>query len=92
MNFVVSNDATASLRENQPGTYRASTGATTHAVLIPVPAINVPTPVRYFRDADGGVSHCHYLRDNLLLMFMYLRLFVELVPRLVGRRFRSFRH
>ncbi len=59
-----------------------------------VPSINVPTPVRYFRRADGGVSHFHYLRDNLLLMFMYARLFAELVPclpRLVARRFRSSR-
>jgi len=47
-----------------------------------VPAINVPTPVRYFRRADGGVSHFHYLRDNLLLASMYARLFAALLPRL----------
>jgi glycosyltransferase involved in cell wall biosynthesis len=59
-----------------------------------VPAINVPTPVRYFRREDGGVSHFHYLRDNLLLMGMYARLFRALLPRLprlLARRFRSFR-
>ncbi len=55
-----------------------------------VPAINLPTPVRYFRRDAGGVSHFHYLCDNLLLMFMYARLFAALVPRLprlVARRF-----
>jgi glycosyltransferase involved in cell wall biosynthesis len=47
-----------------------------------VPAINLPTPVRYFRHEDGGVSHFHYLRDNLLLICMYARLLWALVPRL----------
>ena len=59
-----------------------------------VAAINLATPVRYFRRADGGVSHFHYLRDNLLLMFMYARLFAALLPRLprlLARRVRSFR-
>jgi len=26
--------------------------------------INIPTPVRYFRADEGGVSHFKYLRDN----------------------------
>lgn len=59
-----------------------------------VPAINVATPVRYFHRANGGVSHFHYLRDNLLLAFMYARLFAALVPRLprlLARRFKSSR-
>ena len=47
-----------------------------------VPAINLPTPVRYFRPEEGGVSHFKYLRDNLLLAFMYARLFAGLVRRL----------
>jgi hypothetical protein len=47
-----------------------------------VPAINVPTPVRYFRREDGGVSHFNYLRDNILLVFMYVRLLVVLPTRL----------
>jgi glycosyltransferase involved in cell wall biosynthesis len=50
-----------------------------------VPAINVAAPVRYLSRQEGGVSHFHYVRDNLLLMFMYARLFVELVPRLARR-------
>jgi glycosyltransferase involved in cell wall biosynthesis len=36
--------------------------------------VNVATPVRYFRRDQGGVSHFRYLRDNLLLIRMYLRL------------------
>ncbi len=59
-----------------------------------VPPINVPTPVRYFRREDGGVSHFNYLRDNVLLMLMYTRLFAELLPNmphLLLRRFKSFR-
>jgi glycosyltransferase involved in cell wall biosynthesis len=51
-----------------------------------VPAINVPTPVRYFRREDGGVSHFKYLRDNILLVYMYARLLAEQLVR----RFRSF--
>ena len=41
--------------------------------------INVPTPVRYFRREEGGVSHFKYLRDNLLLTAMYVRLFATLL-------------
>ena len=49
-----------------------------------VPVINLATPVRYFGPEDGGVSHFKYVRDNLLLCFMYARLFIELLPRLPG--------
>jgi hypothetical protein len=49
-----------------------------------VPVVNVPTPVRYFRREDGGVSHFKYLRDNILLVFMYVRLLVVLPTRLSG--------
>jgi glycosyltransferase involved in cell wall biosynthesis len=51
-----------------------------------VPAINRPTPVRYFGPGEGGVSHFKYLRDNLLLLFMYARLFAALPWRLGRRR------
>jgi glycosyltransferase involved in cell wall biosynthesis len=60
-----------------------------------VPPINVPTPVRYFRSNDGGVSHFRYLRDNILLVFMYIRLLAGLLrhlPILLKRRFRASRH
>ena len=44
--------------------------------------INLPAPVRYFRPEEGGVSHFHYVRDNLLLSGMHLRLGAGLVARL----------
>jgi glycosyltransferase involved in cell wall biosynthesis len=44
--------------------------------------INLPAPVRYFRPDEGGVSHFHYVRDNLLLSWMHARLFVEFLLRL----------
>jgi glycosyltransferase involved in cell wall biosynthesis len=59
-----------------------------------VPAVNLSTPVRYFRHEDGGVSHFRYLRDNILLGFMYARLFMGMgrrLPGLLARRLRSSR-
>jgi glycosyltransferase involved in cell wall biosynthesis len=41
--------------------------------------INLPSPVRYFTSAEGGVSHFHYMRDNLTLVLMHTRLILELV-------------
>jgi glycosyltransferase involved in cell wall biosynthesis len=43
--------------------------------------VNVPAPVRYFSRAEGGVSHFHYVRDNLTLAAMHTRLLVELLLR-----------
>jgi glycosyltransferase involved in cell wall biosynthesis len=43
--------------------------------------INVPAPVRYFSRAEGGVSHFHYVRDNLTLARMHTRLLAELILR-----------
>jgi glycosyltransferase involved in cell wall biosynthesis len=40
-----------------------------------IPIINVPTPVRYLTKAEGGVSHYHYLRDNVRLVTLFLRHF-----------------
>jgi hypothetical protein len=60
-----------------------------------LPVVNVPAPVRYFLAAEGGVSHFRYARDNLLLAGMHARLlagFLRRLPRLLARRFRSFRH
>jgi glycosyltransferase involved in cell wall biosynthesis len=58
-----------------------------------VPAINLPAPVHYFATAEGGVSHFDYLRDNVLLTSMYLRLAIgalvrlpRLISQLVRRR------
>jgi glycosyltransferase involved in cell wall biosynthesis len=43
---------------------------------------NLPAAVRYFRPEDGGVSHFNYVRDNILLTWMYVRLFAGFLPRL----------
>jgi hypothetical protein len=39
-----------------------------------VPAINLPAPVRYLAQEEGGVSHFRYGRDNVLLTGMHVRL------------------
>ena len=39
-----------------------------------VPACHLSAPVRYVERGAGGVSHFNYLRDNLLLSWMHLRL------------------
>jgi glycosyltransferase involved in cell wall biosynthesis len=54
-----------------------------------VPVRNLPAPCRYFSAAQGGVSHFNYWRDNLLLTWMYTRLFggfLLRLPLLVTRR------
>ena len=43
--------------------------------------VNLPAPVRYFTAAEGGVSHFNYLRDNLTLAALHLRLAAELLAR-----------
>jgi glycosyltransferase involved in cell wall biosynthesis len=47
-----------------------------------VPLRNLPAPCRYFTAAQGGVSHFHYWRDNVLLSWMYTRLFGGFLLRL----------
>jgi len=44
--------------------------------------VNLPAPVCYYNAAEGGVSHFHYVRDNLLLTWMHTRLFFGFVLRL----------
>jgi glycosyltransferase involved in cell wall biosynthesis len=54
-----------------------------------VPAVNLPAACRYLSAAEGGVSHFHYGRDNLLLTWMYARLFFGFLlrlPLLIARR------
>ena len=54
--------------------------------LVPV---NVPAPVKYLKPEEGGVSHFHYGRDNVLLTWMHTRLLLEAVvrfPFLAARR------
>ena len=53
---------------------------------------NIDTPVRYFPLAEGGVSHFRYVRDNVFLVWMHVRLLIEFVlrlPLIVWRRLRS---
>ena len=54
-----------------------------------VKPVNLPATVKYFRPDEGGVSHFNYLRDNLLLTWMHLRLmfgFILRLPLLLTRR------
>ncbi|MCB1906682.1 MAG: glycosyltransferase family 2 protein [Rhodocyclaceae bacterium] len=54
-----------------------------------VPPVNLPAPVRYPSAGEGGVSHFNYLRDNVLLTWMHIRLvsgFVLRLPWLLARR------
>jgi len=51
--------------------------------------LNLPAPVKYLRADEGGVSHFNYLRDNILLTWMHIRLllgFLFRLPILVWRR------
>ena len=51
--------------------------------------LNIDTPVRYLRPEEGGVSHFHYVRDNILLAGMHLRLlagFLIRLPMLLARK------
>jgi glycosyltransferase involved in cell wall biosynthesis len=55
-----------------------------------VPVINVPVPVRYPPRAEGGVTHFRYVRDNLLLTRVHVRLCLEMllhIPRLLALRY-----
>jgi glycosyltransferase involved in cell wall biosynthesis len=47
-----------------------------------VPPINFATPVTYFKPAEGGSSHFHYLRDNWLLIQRHTLLVLEMLPQL----------
>ncbi|WP_149538299.1 glycosyltransferase family 2 protein [Siccirubricoccus phaeus] len=51
-----------------------------------VAAVNLPTPVRYLSPEEGGVSHFHYLRDNLRLTWMHTRLVLGMLARRAGLR------
>ncbi len=46
------------------------------------PVINVATPIRYFQAGEGGVSHYHYLRDNVRLGLVFL----ALMPGALGQK------
>lgn len=44
-----------------------------------VPTVNIPAPCRYLAKADGGVSHFHYLRDNVKMVWLHTRLITQLL-------------
>lgn len=44
-----------------------------------LPPRNLAAPVRYFSRAEGGVSHFHYVRDNLTQVWLHVRLLAELL-------------
>src|ERR1019366_7304139 len=44
-----------------------------------VPTVNVPAPCRYLAKDEGGVSHFHYVRDNLKLIWLHTRLLSQLL-------------
>jgi len=43
------------------------------------PTVNIVAPCRYLSKGEGGISHFHYLRDNLLLFWLHVRLITTLV-------------
>lgn len=55
-----------------------------------VPPINIPAPCKYLRPEEGGVSHFNYVRDNILLTWMNLRLVAEMTLRLPVLLWRKF--
>ena len=59
--------------------YDFDTEAAVRLVWAGVPPTNLAAPVKYFSRAEGGVSHFHYLRDNVTLVGMHLRLILELL-------------
>lgn len=44
-----------------------------------VPAINIPAACKYLSRDEGGVSHFHYLRDNIRMVWLHARLITSLL-------------
>jgi glycosyltransferase involved in cell wall biosynthesis len=44
-----------------------------------VPPVNLPAPCRYIDKVDGGISHFHYLRDNVRMVWLHTRLITRLI-------------
>ena len=44
-----------------------------------VPTISLPATCRYLSRAEGGVSHFHYWRDNLRMVWLHTRLITQLL-------------
>lgn len=43
------------------------------------PPVNIPAPCRYIAKADGGISHFHYVRDNVRMVWLHARLLTRLL-------------
>jgi len=43
------------------------------------PTLNLPASCRYLSRAEGGISHFHYFRDNVRMVWLHTRLITELV-------------
>jgi len=54
-----------------------------------VPILNLPTPVLYPSKEQGGISQFRYVRDNLLLTGMHIRLMLEFFVRFPWLLFRE---
>jgi glycosyltransferase involved in cell wall biosynthesis len=53
-----------------------------------VPAVNLPTGVRYLKPEEGGVSSFRMLRDNIRISWMHTRLVTRGIFRALGLLFR----
>ncbi len=46
-----------------------------------VPVVNIPAACKYLSRDEGGVSHFHYLRDNIRMVWLHTRLLIALLLR-----------
>jgi hypothetical protein len=46
------------------------------------PTVNLPARCRYLSAAEGGITHFHYLRDNLRMIWLHTRLLATLLIRM----------
>lgn len=44
-----------------------------------VPTVNLPAPCRYLSKSEGGVSHFHYIRDNVKMVWLHTRILLQLL-------------
>lgn len=54
-----------------------------------VPPLNLPAPCRYLSKAEGGVSHFNYVRDNIRMAWLHMRLLTRLLvtfPQVIATR------
>lgn len=70
-------DALANRRSGRR--YDFDTDAAVRMFWAGTPAVHLAAPVRYFSREEGGVSHFHYLRDNITMVRLHARLVAELV-------------